>query len=388
MASQPMSATIDLLPLAGRLFINGLRCRLLKRLRRPGPIQALSLEITHRCICRCVMCNIWQIPHGTRELPLSAWADLLAEDVFANLAELDITGGEPFLKSGLPAFFNRLKTLKRTHLRDLRSVAITTNAILTRRVLDTTRDILEIMNGTGVQLVLAIAMDALDDRHDRIRGHAGAFQKMRTTLDGLMALRARYPALVLGIKTTILPLNVDQLVPIDAFARRHGLFSIISPCIITGGRYLNQDRRRALSFNPQEIDQMVDFFSRADLDGRVHARSLTAYLRSGTINKTCSCGFNYAFVRSTGHIHLCPLLSSSVGNVEDSNFTRVWHSPAARALRGRIGKSDACRHCTEPGLERYALLFEGWAYLGFLFALGPMRFKRLHAHLGLDCQKR
>ena len=43
-----------------------------------------------------------------------------------------------------------------------------------------------------------------------------------------------------------------------------------------------------------------------------------------------------------------------------------------------------CRSCTEPGLERYALPFEGFHYLKLLLSLGKSDFLAFHAHMGLD----
>ena len=62
------------------------------------------------------MCNIWKIPTQVPELSADEWLDLLSDDLFADLRELDITGGEPFLRKDLLderafplilAFFNK-----------------------------------------------------------------------------------------------------------------------------------------------------------------------------------------------------------------------------------------------------------------------------------------
>ena len=161
-----MNFSINLLSLAGQLLYNGGRYRLLKGLRIPGRIQALSLEVTHHCICRCIMCNIWKIPHQVNELSMSDWVEVLESPSLTELVELDITGGEPFLKKDLYTFFDKIKSLKRKNLTKLKSIAITTNAILTQRVLETTEAILNSLEDTGIQLVLVCAMDAVDDLHD------------------------------------------------------------------------------------------------------------------------------------------------------------------------------------------------------------------------------
>lgn len=373
-----------ILSLAGQLAFNSLRYRYLKKRTFPGKIEALSLEITHRCICRCIMCNIWKIPNDAKELSMDKWADLLGNPCFSNLVELDITGGEPFLKKDLPLFFDAVKSHKKNNLKRLKSIAVTTNALLTARVLDTTEQILKTLEGSGIQLVLACAMDATDDLHDQIRNYPGAFQKLEKTLSGLMALRSRFPGLILGLKTTILPVNIDQLSSIDQFCRQHNLFGILSPLIITGGRYLNQNCGKKFTFNDSQINQMISFFNRDNLQWSYHARALKDYYRKGKTKKVCSCGLNYAFIRSSGDVHLCPLLSDSAGSILKADFSDIWHSGKARQIRGQVGHTELCSRCTEPGLERYSLYYEGWSYLKLMLEMGPKKFQQFHMYMGLD----
>ncbi len=88
--------------LAGRLAANGLRYRLLRTLGRAGRPQAVSLEVTRRCVCRCVMCNIWKVPHAEPELSLREWVELLADSLpyegFTYLGELLRRGPRRFLQ--------------------------------------------------------------------------------------------------------------------------------------------------------------------------------------------------------------------------------------------------------------------------------------------------
>jgi len=102
------------------------------------------------------------------------------------------------------------------------------------------------------------------------------------------------------------------------------------------------------------------------------------------MHKPCSCGFNYFFVRSNGEVFLCPLFEESVGDLGAGSIAQLFASREARMIRSRVGKSPACGRCTEPGLERYSLPCEGFAYLRTLFEMGPRSFLRLHRHLGLD----
>ncbi len=102
--------------IAAKLVRNGIRHRCLRLVGMPGKPQAVSLEVTHGCICRCRMCNIWKIPASVTDLPLREWVAVLSTDLLGDLRELDITGGEPFLRDDLVALVAAVCELKETCL--------------------------------------------------------------------------------------------------------------------------------------------------------------------------------------------------------------------------------------------------------------------------------
>jgi MoaA/NifB/PqqE/SkfB family radical SAM enzyme len=369
---------------AARLVWNGIRYRWLRLVHEPGRPQAVSLEVTHRCICRCVMCNIWKIPETVRDLTLDEWTDLLSSKLLSNLRELDITGGEPFLRDDLTTLVERICRLKQTNLKQLRSIAITTNGILAERVLDMVTDMLGPLSASGIELIVVCALDAVGETHDRIRRYEGAWNLVDRCIAGLVELRRTHPSLVVGIKTTVLPENIHELEALAGYAEDRGLFTIISPAIVTTGRYLNPDKAARLDLGPSEREQLARFYESSGLRWSYHAQRLVGYLRTGNMSKPCCCGFNYFFVRSTGEVHLCPLAGEAVGNVTAEPIAELFESPRARRMRGWVGRLDQCKLCTEPGLERYSLPFEGFAYLRTLVHAGPRAFLELHRHLGLD----
>ncbi|MFH1487986.1 MAG: radical SAM protein, partial [Pseudomonadota bacterium] len=197
---------IPILKLAGQLFRNGLRFQYQKRTGKPGRPQAVSLEITHECIAKCMMCNIWKIPREVPNLPVDAWIRILSSDLFCDLRELDITGGEPFIRNDLAdLFFGICRLRQENRLNRLKSAAVTTNGILTDRVLACTEKILRMLRGEGLELVMVCAVDAIGEIHDRIRGFKGAWSRVARTIEGLIGLRERYSNLIIGLKTTVLP---------------------------------------------------------------------------------------------------------------------------------------------------------------------------------------
>ena len=108
------------------------------------------------------------------------------------------------------------------------------------------------------------------------------------------------------------------------------------------------------------------------------------FLATGTMEKPCSAGFNYFFMRSTGELFSCPIINRPLGNAKETPLKDLIRSAEAGCFRRGVGEFSECASCTEPGLERYALPFEGFHYLRQYLKLGPEGFRSLHRHMGLD----
>ena len=372
----------------GRILVNlisrGLRYRFLKVTGLPGRPEALSMEVTRRCVAKCVMCNIWQMRPTSRELEAGEWLSLLESSVLSELKELDLTGGEPFLRNDMVELLLGIGRLKRSHLQALRSVAITTNGFLTDKVLKDVGAVIAPLDDAGVTLVFACGFDAMGEAHDRIRRYKGGWERLNATLEGLQEFRAKHPSLVLGIKTTVTRYNIDEIEKVCRYADERGLFAIISPYIITANRYGNIDRDNSLAFSAADLAKLKQFYKSTRFRWSYYRNELLHFLDSGAMAKPCSAGFNYFFIRSSGELYSCPIIEAPLGNVKDSPFEKLIRSPEAARFRRNILKFPECRICTEPGLERYALPFEGFHYLRQYLRLGREGFCSLHRHLGLD----
>lgn len=370
--------------LAGQLIKNGLRFHYLKWTGKPGRAQAVSIEITHHCIAKCIMCNIWKIPREVPDLSIDDWIRLLSSDLFSDLRELDVTGGEPFVRKDLLDLFTGICELKQNNLKALKSIAVTTNGFLSHPVLECTEKILQRLGDKHIDLVMVCAMDAIGEIHERIRNYKDAWLKVNETIEGLKRLREKFPNLIIGLKTTILPINVGELEDIARYADSNGLFAIISPCIITKARYLNHDHANDLAFTREDMGKMVHFYESQRFRWSFYGDRLVQYFKTGTMRKPCSCGFNYFFIRSTGEVYLCPLIDIGLGNIKEISISDLFFSEKASQIRRKIGRYPECKRCTEPGLERYALPYEGFTYLSLLLKMGRKKFLQLHHHLGLD----
>jgi MoaA/NifB/PqqE/SkfB family radical SAM enzyme len=374
---------LSLSPLALKLFRNGIRYRYLRATGNPAKPHAVSIEITQRCIARCIMCNIWQSRGGV-DLSIEDWIGLLSSPFFSELRELDVTGGEPFLRKDLLELIDSVSHLKEDHFRNIKSLAITTNGFLTHRIFELTEKMLERLAPKGIDLVVVLAMDGVGEIHDKIRNYKDAWTKVNHTIQGLRDIRKGTKHLIVGLKTTVLPQNIDQLEKISSYADENELFTIISPCIITANRYRNIDRKDDLAFSENEIERMVQFYRSGHFQWDFHGSRLVKYLETGVMRKPCSAGFNYFFIRSNGEVYPCPLIKWKLGNIKETRIEDLFLSKTASSFRKQVGRHPECRTCTEPGLERYALPFEGFTYLSLMVRMGRRDFLKLHHHMGLD----
>ncbi len=370
--------------LVSKLVFNALRYRWLKLTGQPGRLEAISLEVTHRCFCRCRMCNIWQIPKELPDLPLSTWTELLSSPGLQGLREIDITGGEPFLRDDLGELISWICQAKAERFPHLRTLAVTTNGVLTQRVVEQTTRLIGSLQQQGIDLVLACGMDGVGPVHDRIRGLPGAWEKLSRTLEGLLQLRKEHPNLILGIKTTIIPDNIAELDKITTFAQEHGLFTIISPRIITANRFGNRELEESLNFSKTDIDALKEFFAKPEVGWGGHGETLVNYFVSKRVQKPCSAGFNTVFVRHNGELFPCPVISNPLGNIRNELLTELLSSPQAAAFRRKVGHFSECRSCTEPGLERLAWLYEGGGCLQRMLRSGQQNVYAMLGQMGLD----
>lgn len=361
------------------------RFRELKVSGRAAPVEALSLEVTRRCLARCLMCNIWRMQDERPELAAADWLQLLASPALSQLKELDITGGEPFLRDDLDRLLlgvGRLKAERR--LPQLRSIAITTNGFLTQRLLAVIGEVIAPLERAGISLVFACGLDAVGAVHDRIRGVPGGWQKLHASIEGLTALRRAHPSLVLGIKNTVSRHNIDELEGVCRYAEARGLFTIISPYILTANRYANLGADDQLALTAVETETLKQFYASPRFGWSYYRRELLRFLDTGRMEKPCSAGFNYFFIRSAGELFACPIIAAPLGNITQTPFSELIQAPAAARFRQGIGAFAECARCTEPGLERYALPFEGSHYLRLYRSMRREDFQALHDHLGLE----
>lgn len=379
----------DYFETAVRLFYNGLKFRYLRLKGSPLKLMVVSLALTNRCNSHCIMCNIWKRAReiaSTRSLEMSKdeIIDLLSRPLFSELVELDLTGGEPHLRHDLVDIVLGITGLKKSSLPNLRSIIIASNGLLHRQIISNYQRILEGLTDTNIDLVSVNSIDGLGQTHNVIRGTKGAFELVTKTISGLLELRKEYSNFLIGIKTTILPYNINELNAILDFALERNLFHIISPVLFTEARFRNIAERKELMLGSAEYKELFKFYSRNELKTNYFYSKARNSLIIGQRQWACAALYNYLFIDFDGKVYPCEIISSPIGDVKKQALEDIWDSSLAHCWRKRIGKLECCNTCNEPGAIRYSAYAEGLSYLKFLVNLGRYKFNETFYQEGFN----
>lgn len=341
------------------------------------PIE-IVLDITRRCNLKCLMCT--QIRHSdaipdylswydpSRELPLSAWINLL-DQVKASRPRVHITGGEPLVHQHFKDLVREVKS------RGL-FMRLTTNGTLLSGVA-------ELLVSLGVEMVV-VSLDGPEELHDQIRGHQGVFQRATTGIRALRETRDRLQKNepILTINCTISKANLavlPQMVPLalelgaDILQFHHTIFDwpenvakhnrLLSPAYC---------RKRGLEVAFPSISEHEYYqsqISAADIPLLKGGLQKARQLAQGRLNllfvpnlppdliEPYYLNLDYPFAPICKRLWkscriypdgtISPCFHVRVGNIQEQSLTELWNSPKMRPLREiiRRGLLPGCARC-------------------------------------------
>jgi len=325
------------------------------------------------------MCNIWKRyreSHDIKNMEMSCAeiSDILSNPLFFGLIELDLTGGEPHLREDLFDIVSAIIRLKNENFSRLRSIVITSNGLLPQKIASNYKTILHEIKDANIDLVSVTSIDGIGEVHDKVRGTKGAFELACATIDKLMELKRDYPFFIPGIKTTVLPHNVDMLDEILNFALAKSLFHIISPVFFTKARFMNIDRKDELNMGDAEYHRMLQCYNFQELEWGYYYSMVRGSSARGRKRWKCAALYNYLFIDYDGKIYPCELVSEPFGDLRKQDIEALWKGVSASRLRKKIEKMEICRMCLEPGAIRYSAYAEGLSYLRHVMGMGRKRY--------------
>ena len=151
------------------------------------------LELTYRCNLKCPFCYITE-DRNIEELSVEEWLDII--DQIPPFSIITFVAGEILLKEGFDRIYKKASE-------KFRKVTLITNGLkLDEQTID-----LFIKNKL---FLLSVSLDAIGEKHDKIRNHPGLYDKVINNINILNQKRHGKYNPMLDIKTCVLENNLDD----------------------------------------------------------------------------------------------------------------------------------------------------------------------------------
>ncbi|KKP67461.1 MAG: Radical SAM domain protein [Candidatus Moranbacteria bacterium GW2011_GWE1_35_17] len=167
-------------------------------------IKEVVVAVTYKCNSRCRMCNIWKIKEHFGEIKPQDFLHLPK-----NLKDINISGGEPFLREDLSEIVDVMKNRCAKA-----NIVISSNGFATDLIVSRMRKIVKIMPNIGV----AISIDGIGEAHSKIRGIENGFEKAIDTIVNLKKVGVKN----IKIGFTIGEYNSEELLEVYYLAKKLG----------------------------------------------------------------------------------------------------------------------------------------------------------------------
>lgn len=280
------------------------------------------LIVTYRCNAKCYMCNTWQHPSRKEE----EYGPELVRKLPDGLKFINITGGEPFLRSDIQEVIEA--ALEKTE-----RLVISTNGFFTGNIIAAAKRF-------GNRIGIRISIEGLPAANDELRGLKNGFDHGLRTLGALQGMGLKD----IGFGITVSDRNAKDMIELYRIAQAMGLE--FATATTHNSFYFHKDDNRY-----QDPDRVAAAFEEVAVELLKTGKPknwFRAYFNMGLANKVrgnsrplpCEVGTDMFFVDPFGHVLPCngsdlPLV---MGSLHEQSFERIWHGPRAEAVRRQVAK--------------------------------------------------
>lgn len=287
------------------------------------------VAVTLNCNARCVMCDIWK---------QSSTDEMLPEEYLklpASLREINLTGGEPFLRRDLLAAISAIRRAC-----PQARLVISSNGLLVERM----RQSAPHLSQMGPAVAVRISIDGIAETHDHLRSVPHGFPRALQSLQALREAGVRD----LGIGMTILAENVSEVGQVYQAAEELGVeFSLTiasdSPIFFGVGKSRLRPPMDALVEQLQSL--ITNEYCHRHPKRWFRAwfeKGLVRYALRGRRSLPCDAGQGFFYVDPYGVVYGCHMLPDRMGNLREESWETLWQSPEARRVRQ---KAQGCQKC-------------------------------------------
>jgi molybdenum cofactor biosynthesis enzyme MoaA len=314
------------------------------------------------------MCGIWENNASfsqKSELSTQELDQILTDRLFSKIEDLNINGGEFTLREDLPEVIqtavNRLPAL--------REISMSTNGLMTRRLVDQVKQIKQIC-APKIALSVNISIHGLGDVADQVYGIQGAYDKQLKTILAMQEI-AKEGNFKVGLSCVIMNANINALRPLLAWSQERQLgirFSVVEK----RERFYNLDKGELYEIEASHKDTAVKFLQELSRHKGLFEPSAYAYdylvnlLQSNQV-RTMSCDYILGgfILGSQGELYYCPH-DEAIGNCKDKSAFALYYDSRNLAHRRSSLIQQKCLHCPPKYSGHLLIQVDAFKYLKFL----------------------
>ncbi len=288
------------------------------------------VAVTLNCNARCVMCNIWQ-----NRIPNEVKPDFYTR-LPPTLKDINITGGEPFLRADLP------EVLRVIHKQCPNArLLINTNGYLKKRINDMIPEIYK----DNPNIALRVSLDGFAHTHDNIRRLPHFFDFAMESLE----ICRKAGLKDLGVSYTLMSLNFQDLLKMYTYCKEHDMeFSLTvatdSPIYFGTGKVSLRpkidDNLRAI-FDELVTSQYSSYKPKNWVRAWFNKR-LLQFIETNERALTCHAGDDFFYLDSLGRVYACHIKPWEMGNLNEASFEEIYNSKRSDTFRK---KAKICNDC-------------------------------------------
>ncbi|NQV00632.1 MAG: radical SAM protein [Parcubacteria group bacterium] len=276
---------------------------------KENQIKDVVLAITYQCNAHCQFCHIWK---NKERFSLQA-GDY--KNLPRNTENINISGGEPFLRNDLPAIIRTIN-----HQCSRAKIIISTNGFLPSTIKRQMQEIIKFKKDIGI----AVSLDGFGKVHEDLRGFPGGFSLV---LESIRLLRD------LGIKNlkiafTLNNKNINQLKRVYQLSKELGVEFSLAVCHDSSHYFKKQNNEIT---NTIQIKRQISWLIEEELKSFSPKKWLRAYFAWGMLGFLKNrkrvlpdySGLNSLFIDPFGNIYPSDVWDMKIGRLQE---IKNWNS--------------------------------------------------------------
>jgi len=327
---------------------------------------------TWRCNCRCQMCNVWQ-KQREDEMTTAEALNIFKQRKFDAVR---ITGGEPFLREDLVQLTDGINQYSKPKM-----IHITSNGLLTKTITDFLNKVKQ-----PNKLHIKISIDAVGEKHDKLRGMPGAYEKAINTVRELSDLRKKLN-FYLAINQIILnkeslrdhqqlkeicdelevPINLQLAYAFVALYDEKKNLNLMPqkgnefPCLFESPK---EDISEILDTFQKEITSLRDWKEKLVLKYDLKGLKNRLLHEKGVPKPSCLALKSHLRILPNGDVPICLANSTVVGNLKNTSLKDLWFSEEIKQYRKLVKNCPGCWYECEmvPSAIYSGDIFKGFFY--------------------------